>query len=55
MNLGKPVNKSVNEIARRNITYGLYDSIAVSINDDIWRYIANNVNRNVGINTGYNL
>jgi hypothetical protein len=55
MNIGIPQNKSIMDIARRTITIGLYDSLAISINDDIWRHIANNVNRNVGINTDYNL
>lgn len=54
MNIGTPQNKSINEMARRTITIGLYDSLAVSINDNIWQYIANNVNRNVGTNTMIN-
>lgn len=55
MNIGKPQNKSIMDIARRTITIDVYDSIDIVINDAIWQYIANNLSRNVSINTNYNL
>jgi hypothetical protein len=54
MNIGIPQNKTINKMAKRNITTGVYNSIAISVNDDIWQYIAKNVSRNVGANTMLN-
>jgi hypothetical protein len=54
MNIGIPQNKSINEMARRTITIGVYTSIPISVNDNIWQYIAKNVSRNVGTNTMIN-
>ena len=54
MNIGIPQNKTINKMAKRNITTGVYNSIAISVNDNIWQYIAKNVSRNVGTNTMIN-
>jgi hypothetical protein len=54
MNIGIPQNKTINKIAKRNITTGVYNSIAISVNDNMWQYIAKNVSRNVGTNTMLN-
>ncbi len=54
MNIGKPQNKTINKLAKRNITNGVYHSMTLSVNDDIWQCIAKNVSRNVGTNTMIN-
>lgn len=54
MNIGKPQNKTINKLAKRNITNGVYHSMTLSVNDDIWQCIAKNVSRNVGTNTMLN-